>query len=223
VPAGHGSLHLPSPGASLRHLLPTLLEGVVAPTVLFYLVLVAFGFRGALLSALAWSYLAVGRRLWRRERPSGVLLLGTVMLTLRTVVSLVTGSVFIYFAQPTAGTACVALLFLGSALLRRPLTERLAKDFLPLDPLIMARPIVRRCFIQISLLWSAVLLSNAGFVMWLLLSTTLRAFVLERTLVSSLLWVLGVGVSTLWFVRSMRRAGIALHWGVSAPEAAVAT
>lgn len=84
----------------------------------------------------------------------------------------------------------------------------------------MSRPFVRRFFIQISLLWAAVLLSNAGFVMWLLLSTTLRAFVIERTLVSSLLWVVGVGGSTLWFVRSMRRAGITLHWGGAAREPA---
>ncbi len=193
---------------------------MVVPTVLFYLVLVTLGFRGALVAALAWSYLALGRRIWRRQRPSGVLLLGTAMLTLRTAISLVTGSVFLYFAQPTAGTACVALLFLGSALLRRPLTERLARDFLPLDSHVMSRPLVRRFFIQISLLWAGVLLSNAGFVMWLLLSTTLRAFVLERTLVSSLLWLVGVGGSTLWFVRSMRRAGIILHWGGTGREPA---
>lgn len=208
--------------ASIRHVLPTLLEGVVAPTALFYLVLITVGFRGALLAGLTWSYLALGRRLLRRERPSGLLLMGTVMLTLRTAISFVTGSAFLYFAQPTASTACVALLFLGSALLRRPLTERLARDLFPLDPLVMARSTVRRCFVQLSLLWAAVLLSNAGFVMWLLLHTTLQAFVLERTMVTAILWVVGIGGSTLWFVRSMRRAGITLHWGAR-PEPEPAT
>src|ERR1700727_3218314 len=85
-------LLLPHPRKALRHALPVGLEGVLGPLVVFYLLLVVAGFRGALIAALTWSYLALGRRLLKRERVSILLLFGTVLLTLRTVVAFVTGS-----------------------------------------------------------------------------------------------------------------------------------
>ncbi len=218
----HHVLHLPSPLASLRHSLPALVEGVLGPFALFYLVLIVAGFRGALIAGLAWSYLCLGRRLVRHQRPPGTLVLAVATLTARTIVSFVTGSSFIYFAQPTLTTAAVALVFLASAVVRRPVIERLAQDFCPLDADLMARPPVRRFFLQISVLWSAVLLSNAGFVLWLLLTSSLKAFVLERTVVSWSLTMAGVVVSVVWFIRTMRRTGIAVRWG-GAPALAPAT
>ena len=61
-------LLLPPPRKALRHALPVVLEGVVGPLVVFYLVLVFTGFRGALIAALTWSYLALIRRLLKGER-----------------------------------------------------------------------------------------------------------------------------------------------------------
>jgi uncharacterized membrane protein len=106
-------------------------------------------------------------------------LLGAAILTARTAVTFVTGSTFLYFAQPTLGTALVALVFLATAVTRRPLVEKLAKDFCPLDPAVLARPAVRRFFLQISVLWGGVLLANASLVLWPLLTTSLKAFVLS--------------------------------------------
>ena len=210
---GASVLELPSARAALRHSLPALVEGVVAPFALFYVVLVTAGVTGACLAGLGWSYLALVRRLVRRERVPAVLVLGAVTLSFRTGVTLATGSTFLYFAQPTAGTALLALVFLGSAVARRPFIEHLAGDFCPLDPAVVARPAVRRFFIRLSLLWAFVLLANAGCVMWLLLTTSLHAFVIARALVS---WVLTggtIGISVAWFVRSMRRADIEVRFG----------
>lgn len=212
-------LHLPSPVASLRHSLPALVEGVVGPFALFYVVLVAVGFRGALVAGLAWSYLALARRMARRQRLPGTLVLGSAVLTVRTAVSFASGSAFVYFVQPTLATAAVALVFLVSAFARRPLAERLARDFCPLDPVVLARPAVRRFFLEISILWGAVLLSNAGMVMWLLLTSSLHAFVLERTVTSWSLTGVAIACSTAWFLRTMRRDGVRVRWG---PPAAVA-
>ena len=91
-------LLLPPPRKALRHALPVVLEGVVGPLVVFYLLLVFTGFRGAFIAALTWSYLAVWRLL-KGERVSMLLLFGTILITLRTVVAFVTGSAFIYFAN----------------------------------------------------------------------------------------------------------------------------
>jgi hypothetical protein len=190
-----------------------LLEGVIGPFATFYVVFLVWGFKGALIAGLAWSYAALGTRLLRRQRPSATLLLGSSLLTVRTVISFVTGSALFYFAQPTAGTCVIALLFLGSAVVRKPFIERLAHDYCPLDPVVTSRPSVRRFFVRISLLWAFVLLSNAALVMWLLLTSSLHAFVIERTALSWVLTGTGIVVSTMWFVRTMRRDGIAVRFG----------
>ncbi len=200
----------------MRHALPIVTEALVAPLVLFYAVLLLTGFRGALIAALAWSYLALGRRIWRGERVSTLLGLGALLITVRTVVSFVTGSAFIYFAQPLFGTVLIALALLGSALLGRPFTQRFAHDFCPLDPELIARPHVRQFFVHISVMWAAVLLINVAMVLWLLLSSSLRSFVLERTAVTWGLTAAAIFSSVVGFTATMRHHGVAVQWGAGA-------
>jgi hypothetical protein len=188
------------------------LEGVIGPLVLFYLLLVLSGFKGALIAALSWSYLALGWRLLKGERVSMLLLFGTVLLTMRTVVAFITGSAFVYFAQPTAGTILISLALLVSAVLGRPFTQRFAHDFCPIDPAIMKRPLVRRFFIRISVLWASVLMLNAGLVFWFLVSSSLRSFVLERSAVTYGLTAIAIFLSITGFMAMMRRDGITVEW-----------
>jgi hypothetical protein len=211
-----GSLLLmPQPRKALRHALPVVLEGVIGPLVLFYLVLVLAGFRGALIAALTWSYLALGRRLLKGQRVSMLLLFGTILITLRTIIAFITGSAFLYFAQPTAGTVVISLALLGSAVVGRPFTQRFAHDFCPIDPAIMKRPLVRQFFIRISVLWATVLMINAGLVFWLLVSSSLRSFVLERTAVTYGLTAIAIFCSIAGFMAMMRRDGITVEWSNS--------
>ena len=208
-----GILRMPAPRAALRHAAPVVLEAVLAPLALFYLALTLWGFRGALIAALAWSFLALARRLHRGERISMLLMLGTLLLTLRTTVSFITGSSFIYFAQPTVGTIVIAFVLFGSALIRRPFTQRFAGDFCPIDPEILARPLVHRFFVRISVLWATVLLLNAGFVLWLLVTSSLHTFVLERAAVTYGLTASAIYLSIRQFVVMMRGDGITVQWG----------
>jgi uncharacterized membrane protein len=198
-------------------------EGSIGPAVLFYVTLSFVGFRGALVFALAWAYAAAGRRLVRREPIPALLALGLGLLTVRSAISFLTKSAFLYFVQPTAGTIIVAMLFLVTAVVGRPLVERLAHDFCPLDGELMGRPHVRRFFVRVSFLWAVVLLVNSGFVLWLLVASSLHAFVIERTLVTWVLMGGGIVLSTFWFVRTMRRAGISVRFGaIGASELASA-
>ena len=84
---------LPSPLASIRHALPGLIESAVVPAVLFYVFLSALGLKGALIAGLAWSYLALIRRLVVRQRVPGMLMVGCAVLTVRTVIALMTGRI----------------------------------------------------------------------------------------------------------------------------------
>jgi hypothetical protein len=81
-----------------------------------------------------------------------------------------------------------------------------------MDPAIMSRPLVRRFFIRISVLWATVMMLNAGLVFWLLISSSLRSFVLERSLVTYGLTAIAIFFSINGFMAMMRHDGITVQW-----------
>src|SRR5437763_424759 len=97
----HLTVHLPAIGSLVRQGSKHLLESTIVPLGLFYLLLTFVGFDGGLIAALAWSLLALGRRLVLRQQIPAVLLLTTGLLVARSVLGFATGSVFLYFLQPT--------------------------------------------------------------------------------------------------------------------------
>lgn len=215
---GSSVLHMPAPRAAVRHAIPMIFEGILAPIVIFYLALIVVGFRGALLAALAWSAAALVRRIVGGGRVSGVLALGVALLALRTLVAFVTRSADFYFVPPMAWSVLVSLVLIGSAIVRRPFTQRFADDFCPLDPALLRMPRVQQFFVRVSILWATVLLVNTGLAFWLLMSSSLKAFVLERTVAA---WVLTTGAiagSIFGFTATMRSDGIAVQWGMKRHE-----
>ena len=138
-----------------RRAMPHIAEAILVPLGLFYAALLVLGPKGAICTALAWNLMALLRRLWRRERLPGVLLLGTVGFTARSAVALASSSsLFVYFLQPSLGAALLGGAFLLSVPLGCPLAEKLAHDFVPLPPSFFKRPKVRQLFVRISLLWA---------------------------------------------------------------------
>ncbi|HWD24581.1 MAG TPA: VC0807 family protein [Acidimicrobiales bacterium] len=212
------TLHMPDPRQALRHAAPVLLEGVVAPVLTFYLALVFTGFRGALIAALGWSGFALTRRVVRGDRISTVLILDVVLLSIRTVVAFITGNAILYFLQPMAWSVLISIVLIGSAIAQRPFTQRFAQDFCPFDPDLLARPRVQGFFVRVSLLWAAVLLVNTGFALWLLLSSSLKTFALERTAMSWTLTAVAIGCSIFGFTATMRRDGFKVQWGGFSPS-----
>ncbi len=203
-------LELPRLRTLARHAVPHIFEATLAPLALFYVTLWTVGIWGGLFAALGWSYAALARRAITGRRVPGILLLGSIALTMRTAVALSTGSVFVYFLQPSLGTIAVGTLFLLSVPAGRPLAQRLAADFCPLPDTFVDLPRVRSFFRRISLLWAFVNLANAGLTIWLLVSQPVATFLMARTLVSFTFTGTAIGVSTWWFRRSMRRHGIVL-------------
>jgi len=81
-----------------------------------------------------------------------------------------------------------------------------------MDPAILRRPLVRRFFIRISVLWATVLMLNAGLVFWLLVSSSLRSFVLERSAVTYGLTAMAIFLSISRFIATVRRDDITVVW-----------
>jgi hypothetical protein len=191
-----------------RHAVPHIVEATLVPLAIFYLSLWLIGVWGALLAALAWSFGAIGVRIATRRRIPGILVLGSLALTARTIIAFSSGSVYLYFLQPTLGTMAVATAFLLSVPAGKPLAQKLAADFCPLPPSLLATPAVRRFFMRISLLWALTNMLNAVVTLWLLLSQDIATYVLAKTIVSWTITGSAIVVSTVWFKRSMRRHGV---------------
>lgn len=183
--------------AVLRRLAMSLFVACAVPAALFYAVLEIAGLTPAILAALAWSYGAIA---WRRvtHRPmSGLLLLTSTVLTIRTIFTLSTGNTFVYFLQPVVSDGIVALVFLASLASARPLVARLAADFYPMSPGLAAHPRVRCLFWRLTLMWGGVCVVKGAVGFWLLESMSVSNFVLVKSSAMIGLTALGVGV-TVW-------------------------
>jgi len=171
------------------------------PLVIFYAALWAIGMWGALIAALSWSYLAIARRILRKEAIPGLVLLSALALTFRTALALATGNVLIYFLQPSLATALLGFAFLGSMSAEQPLVQRLAKDFLPVSPEFFTNPFVRRFFMRISLLWAMAMLGNAALTTWMLFQLPVSLFVISKTAASVVMTGVAIAYSVIWFRR----------------------
>jgi hypothetical protein len=200
-----------------RHALPNVIEGTLIPVGLFLVMLHFLGVWGAMAVGLGWSYCAILRRLVAGRSVPGIMILGAVTLTARSALAFATGSSFVYFLQPTLGTALVATAFLLSVPLGRPLAQRLATDFCPIPPQVMANKHVRRFFLQISLLWAFIGFLNASVALWLQFSQSLGTFVLAKSLTSAGITVTAIAISVFWFTRSMTRHGVLAGRAIPAP------
>lgn len=191
----------------LRHATPNIVEGKIVPVVLFLGLLQLVGMTAALLGALGWSLLALARRVIRRQRVTGLLILTTANLTARTVAALVTGSLLIYFLQPTIATLLVGLTFVGSAVLGRPLAEKLLLDVVPIDSETRSHPTLRRFFHHVTWWWAFTSGVNFAITLWLLLHHSPTTFVMVKSVLGPITTTVTLGVA-LWWLRSlMARSG----------------
>jgi hypothetical protein len=186
------------------HALPRVLEGMIAPVVVFYAGLVLLGLNGALVTAVSWVYGGILVRLVRRRPVPGTLLLAALGVTARAVLAGVTGSAVVYFLQPTLGTLLVAMAFLASVPLRRPLAAKVATDLVPLPEGFLGNRRVHRFFLRVSLLWSLVFALNTALSVWLLFRHSIAAYLWIRTPAVGLLGAAAVVISVWGFQRCVR-------------------
>jgi hypothetical protein len=195
----------------------TVVESTIIPLGIFYGCMSAMGMVGAVMTALAWTYIGIGRRLVKRQPIPGMLLIGALLMTARTIIALMTGSLFLYFLQPTLGTFMVAGLFLISAPLGKPLTQKVATDFCPLEEGIIKTPGIQRFFGRISLMWGFVYTTNGAATLWLLFDGhSVGIFLLLKAILSATVTWLTVAASYYFLRRTLRTTGIGLRWGRAA-------
>ena len=204
----HHHLILPKLWSMARHALPNVLEGTVWPFVIFYVFLWTTNVWGALLGALAYSYIGVARKLLLGKRVSGLLAITAITLTVRTILGLASGSVVVYFLQPSLAKVALAVGLLFSLISREPLLVKLAKDFVPLSDDIMARPCVRKFFVHATVLWVVLLVLHSGLATYVLFNESVEYYVAFKSVLNLVVKGGGIGLSLWWFTQTARRNGM---------------
>lgn len=192
----------------VRHALPNVIEGRLIPLVLFIGFLEVVGTLSALLIALAWSVVTIAYRVSTGRRVPGLIVLSSVALSARTIATLVTGSMVVYFIQPTISTVLIGCAFLISIPIGRPLAQRLADDIVPLDEATKAHPLVRQFFVRLSLLWSLTSLVNAGVTIWLLMTQSTTTFMLVKSAMGPAFGFVTIATAFWWFRHAAARSQV---------------
>jgi hypothetical protein len=196
-------------GAVTRRLLPFLIEATLIPTLVFYAFLITVDLRWAFVAALVWCYTMVARRIFRGRPIPGLLVLGCLGITVRTMIYLLSANAFIYFVQPILRTLVTAATFGLSVVIGRPLIAKFAADFCPLSPDVLARPAIVQLFRRLTYLWAAVNASAAAVSLTLLLTVPTAVFVGTATVAAWAITCTGVVLTVSDSVRTARSEGLA--------------
>jgi uncharacterized membrane protein len=203
-------IHLPPLKPAMLNAGRLLAETALIPTLLFAVVLRGFGLASALIASLCWCYFVVGMHAMRARRVPGTLLLCAGMITTRTAASLLTSSAFIYLVQPVIGSICMAFFFLGSAFVGKPITVRLARDFVHIPSHLVDRGNVQRMFRDVALLWGASRLISAGLSLGMMHSSV-SAGLMARGVIAPVLTVVSVLACAAWGWRCLSLDGVSLR------------
>ncbi|MBO0691536.1 MAG: hypothetical protein J2P58_01455 [Acidimicrobiaceae bacterium] len=204
-PPHHAHFELPRLRDLARHAVPHIVEATLVPVAIFYLCLWHWGSHVAIWAALAWSSCALVRRIVLRKPVPGLLLIGWLGLAARTAIAAASGSVFVYFLQPSLATGVVGAAFLFSIPAGRPLAQRLARDFVPFPDGYIRRPAIRRVFVQLTVIWALVNLLNATGTLLLLISEPVATYVAAKTGLTAVVTGSGILLSSWWFRRVVKR------------------
>jgi hypothetical protein len=197
--------------AVVRRSGPHLIEASLIPSALFYCGLTIVGLGTAYAAALLWLYGAVIVRMARRRPIPPLLVLGAIGITVRTTVSIASGSSFYYFAQPVVSSLVMGCVFLLSVCKGRPMVERLALEFWPLTAEMLERPAVNRLLRGLTFLWAGTNLAIGAMNLTLLLSLPLATYVAVRQGASLLITGTAIALTIDRSVRTARREGFAVR------------
>jgi hypothetical protein len=177
-----------------------------------YLVGAELGRRDAgMVTAAAVVWLAVAVRQAATRSVPGLLMISALVLTLQTAAVLATGSVLVFLLQFPLANLALCVLFGRTAPTRKPLVAQLAAEVVALRyP--TRHPGLHRFFQGATWLWAGIFaVSTVGLAAALAIEPV-KVFLLLTTAVTIGGVVAGTFLSTLWFIRVLRRSGLRVRF-----------
>lgn len=196
----------------VRKVFTTLALVSALPMAVFYTAFSLYGLRAAALATVSVYYAGLLLKVVRRKPILAAAFLTAGLLSIRTVIMFLTGSAFVYFLQPVAGTVALATVIAATALAGRPVLDRLAHEFCPFPADLSAHLRQHGFFARLSVVWSAAYLINALGTIWLLRTMTVGGFVVMRSVLGPALTITAVAASLLYFHLAMRNQNIQIRW-----------
>jgi intracellular septation protein A len=161
----------------------------------------------ALATAVALVALVADARQGRR----GLLMrVGLAVVLVQAVVGLVSGSEFLYLAQPALVSGGYGVAFIGSVIVGRPLTAAFAEDMYPFPDEVKASVTYRRAFARISLIWGVYLLARSALRIVTLAGLSVEAFLVVNVVTGAPVTAALLGWSLWYGVRFFRNSE---EWG----------
>jgi hypothetical protein len=210
---------LPDPtwGFLLRQGLPQFACETVLPVLAFYAGWKVLGLAGGVGCSTIVS-LVLAAVLVRRGRDTGLVALGAVFVAIQAVVALAAHSATVYLAQPVVFSFLLALVYVGSVAVGRPLIGIAASAWYPFPSWFRASRPFRREFGLQTLVWAVFCAARATLRLVALLHAGVAGFVVVSLLTSGPPYAVLVG----WGVWHARRVFGRLDesWWAAAERAA---
>jgi hypothetical protein len=177
-----------------------------------YLVGAELGGRDAgMVTAAAVVWLAAAVRQAATRSVPGLVTISALVLTLQTAVVLATGSMLLYLLQFPLANVALCVLFGRTAPTRKPLVAQLAAEVVALRyP--SYHPGLHRFFQGATWLWAGIFAISAVGLAAGLAMKPVKEFLLLATAVTIGGVVAGTFLSTLWFIRVLRRCGLRVRF-----------
>ena len=180
LPAPAAGPGLPRVREIVRHAAPRVLQATLIPTAAFLGANAVWGLAGGLAAALTWSWGCIAWRLVTGRSVGGLLPIGALGLSIRTVVALLSHSAFIYFAAPAVVMTVSGFVILASAATTKPLIGKVVTDVVPLPRHVLERGDTQRLMRQLSALWGAEQMACAAVNLWLLRNLPTARYLMVR-------------------------------------------
>lgn len=200
-----------------KRVVTTLVMVSLLPMAVFYTAMSLFGLRTAALATVGLYYCGLLLKVMRRKPVLAAALLTAGLLSVRAAVMFLTGSAFVYFLQPVAGTILLATTIAATALTGRPVLDRLAHEFCPFPEELSTRLRKARFFTRISMVWSISYFINAAGTVWLLTTASLGGFIVMRSVLGPVVTITTVAASYLYFRVMIRGENVRISWAHSQP------
>lgn len=195
-------------GAVLRRLVPQLVEATLIPSALCYLGVLTFGLLSGVIAATSWAVGSIIVRSVRGRRIPVLLVLTSFGFLLRLGLYLASSNDFVYFVQPVIRTFATALLFVGSAVIGRPLVARFAGDYCSFASDVGSRPAITALFRRLTYLWAAGQMAIAAATLTLLLTVPVTVFIGTAAGVAWASIITCLLLTVVDAVRTTRREGV---------------
>jgi intracellular septation protein A len=194
---------------------PGMILGGVIPAALFLLGRHEWGLAAGIVLVVLWSGGYTAARWIKTRSISGLVILYLIVLSLRGATALAFHSASMFFITPSIVTLIGGCVFIGSALLAKPLVSPIINELVPKSVLDCRDPRVRSVMVKISLLYGVEQLICASVLIVMVENLSTTVYVTTHAVVSYFIMglMILVGVPFVW--KELRAL---IHWEEASPE-----